>query len=95
MGAASLYEGLKELGRHRATWAAIVGLITAGACGERVPVAPALNRPPLMQERADTSGARGDTLRLVAQATDPDGDRVSYGFLVIATLELISQPDAA
>lgn len=36
------------------------------------------NRPPVLQAQRDTSVIIGDTLRLTASATDPNGDEVKY-----------------
>jgi hypothetical protein len=40
------------------------------------------NHPPVLQAQRDTSVIIGDTLRLTASATDPDGDEVKYHLTV-------------
>lgn len=40
------------------------------------------NRAPIIKEQPDTSVAVGDTLRLKAQARDPDGDEISFRIIV-------------
>jgi hypothetical protein len=67
-----------------------IGLVALGGCGGEIgTVQPTEDHPPLLQPQADAVGAQGDTLRLVATATDPDGDAVAFDFAVIATLQEI------
>ena len=54
------------------------------SCGESETMAPG-NRSPVMVAQGDTAVALGDTLHLVASATDPDGDLVIYGLVLIIT----------
>lgn len=54
------------------------------SCGDAETMAPG-NRSPRMVAQGDTAMALGDTLRLVASATDPDGDLVIYGLVFIIT----------
>ena len=80
--------------------AAILGLFTcSAACSDgsasRDPVSPPANDPPILDAQPDTTGAVGDTLRLTARATDPDGDDILYGLTVIVSLAEIELGYAA
>ena len=48
-------------------------------CGE--PLAP-LNHSPLLESQSDTTAVVNETLHLQAQATDPDGDDISFRVVV-------------
>ncbi len=45
------------------------------------------NHPPILEAQADTTGAVGDTLRLVARATDPDEHVLTYSLVVEISLD--------
>lgn len=70
----------------------IVALLSVGACGKdaatptgqdesRLPG----NRNPQLARQIDTQVDTGDTLRVQARASDPDGDVVRYSVLVVPT----------
>lgn len=65
----------------------IAGVLAAG-CGDGTtePRSP-VNQPPRIRAQADTSVAIGDTLRLRASATDPEGDRLTYRATVLMSME--------
>ena len=63
----------------------VLFLAIAG-CGDDEDVTGAMNRPPAFQDQPDVTMALGDTLRLAALATDPDGQEVAYSVAVMATL---------
>ena len=87
MKTARLTDGRASARRCVSAGVLCLGLAALGGCGgEDSPVQPTANHPPVLQSQADTAGVRGDTLRLVAAATDPDGDAVSLDFAVIVTL---------
>lgn len=48
---------------------------------------PSMNLPPTIATLPDTSIAVGDTLWTRVEATDPDGDEISYQLTVFLTLE--------
>ena len=53
-------------------------------CGDDEPLAP-LNHSPLLESQSDTTAVVNETLRLQAQATDPDGDDISFRVVVEMT----------
>ena len=53
-------------------------------CGEEEPLAP-INHSPLLEPQPDTTAAVNETLVLKAQATDPDGDNISFRVVVEMT----------
>jgi predicted RecA/RadA family phage recombinase len=78
--------------RHLAAGVLCGSLTLLAGCGSRGGLLePTRNHPPILRAQADTAGVQGDTLRLTAAATDLDGDPVSFGFAVVATLTEVQQ----
>jgi hypothetical protein len=80
----------------RGAWVMAALLVLAGiACDseQTCPLVgpPARNNPPAIHAERDTSIVLGDTLRLQATATDPDGDALKYYLTVI--LRDVSESD--
>lgn len=67
-----------------ASFAAVLACI--GCSDSSAPSAPR-NRAPTFVAQRDTTAAVADTLRLVARATDPDGDDVHYTLVIVVTFE--------
>jgi len=64
-----------------------VVLFSLAGCSEDAGVAEPENRSPQLARQGDMSSAVGDTLRIHAQALDPDGDAVLFSALVDLTWE--------
>ena len=70
----------------------LVVLAVGHGCDDDEP-APMLpeNRPPVLTDQSDTTGVLGDTLRLVARATDPDADDLEYVLVIELSLSEIRE----
>lgn len=70
---------------------ALVLLIIIGGCGEGESPSGMTPRDgsPRIYDQPDTTVAYGDTLRLTASATDPDGDVLAFSMAVMASLSEI------
>ena len=64
-----------------------VAFAAAGCHGDSATSPQRTERPPSLTAQVDTSCAIGDTLRLQAVATDPDGDALRYSASVEITFE--------
>jgi len=59
-------------------------MFVAGCSSQQETIAPTDdNHPPVLVVLSDTTVAVGDTLRLTAVATDPDGDTINYDLTVL------------
>lgn len=70
---------------------AILVIAALMGCGDDAesPVSPPKGNAPVLAFQSDTTVAYGDTLRLNASATDPDGDSLAFSMAVLVSLSEI------